>query len=108
MDDGDGLVSLARANTEVLEAAALLGFHEPPDEPVSKKLDPIGQHESRVMCVGVNSDRRYRTVGEHIADPSNDVAFREALSKADIDFAKFAEAQDVQPMHVGGLVDVRG
>ena len=108
IDDGDGLVALARANTKVLEAPVPLGFHEVPDDPVLKDLHPIGQHESRVMSVGVDIDRRYRTAGEQLADPGNDVAFWEFLSNAHTDLAKFAEAKDVQLMHAGGLDDVRG
>ena len=108
MDDGDGLVTLVPANTKVLEAPVPLGLHEVPDDPVLKDLYPIGQHESRVMSVGVDSDRRYRTVGEQLADPGADVAFWEFLPNAHTELAKFAEAKDVQRMHVGGLDDVRG
>ena len=83
-------------------------FHEVVDDLVPKDLHPFGQHESRVMSVGVDSDRRYHTVGEQIADPGNDVAFWEIPSNARTDLAKFAKAQDVQRMHGGGLDDVRG
>ena len=108
IDDGDGLVALARANTEVLEAPVRLGSRDVPDDLVLKDLYPTGQHESRVMSVGVDSDRRYRTVGEQLADPGADVAFWEFLPNAHTELAKFAEAKDVQRIHVGGLDDVRG
>ena len=92
----------------MLEAPVPLGLHEVPDDPVLKDIHPIGQHESRVMFVGVDSDRRYRTVGEQPADPGDDVTFWEFRSNALAKLAKFAEAKNVQRMLVGGLDNVRG
>ena len=108
IDDGDRFVAVFYVKTEVLEASVWLGFNEFVDEPVLEELDPVGQNESGVMCVHVNINRRYLTAGEHIADPNFDVAFAEFILNADIDSAKFAEAQNVQRMHVDGLDDVRG
>ena len=94
IDDGNGLAALARVNTEVLERPVML-LMEVFDQPALKGFHSLGKHDSRVMSVGVDSDRRYPSAGEQILDPGNDAAFWQFSSKAHTDRAKFAEAKDV-------------
>ncbi len=107
IDDGYGRVSLARANAEVLKTPVRLGCNEVLDDPVLQDLNPIGQHESRAVPVGVNADRRCRTVGEQLTEPVIDVATREIPSNAHSDLSKFAKAKNVHLLYVDGLDNVR-
>ena len=107
IDEGNDLAALARAKTEVLERPVRL-IMEAFDDLVLEDVHSTGKHVSRVMSVGVDSDRRYILVGEQILEPANDAAFLKFLPNAHTDLAKFTEAKDVQLMHLDGFDDVRG
>ena len=58
------------------------------------------------MSIGVDSDRRYRTVGEQVADPISDVASWEFLSNAFTDLAK--SLKENEDAIVNELIECQG
>jgi hypothetical protein len=74
VDDGHWCVISSNTHTKVLETSLALVTDEPLHELVLLDHHTVRVHERRVVTVGVDADRRYRTVGEQPQDPCLDVA----------------------------------
>jgi hypothetical protein len=96
VDDGHCVAISLQAHPEVLVAPLWLVGHESCHKLVLCDLNTVTfGNDRRVIAVGVDVDRRYRTAVEEQPDPSIDVSVFDLIFQANTKFAELTQAKNV-------------
>ena len=96
VDDGHCVAISLQAHPEVLVAPLWLVGHESCHKLVLCDLNTVTfGNDRRVIAVGGDVDRRYRTAVEEQPDPSIDVSVFDLIFQANTKFAELTQAKNV-------------